>query len=398
VILLSLATLAAAVVAYGVHPDWARWHHGLQLILLTRRLQWPLLSVTILLCIALIVWMIIGRRRPWWLVGLAPVLALLAHRFAIDPDNAFLIDDRPQFVSPDAAPFVADDDWVVGVMDQDDALAYPYALLYRAPLVVQSAQESPMLLMWSAFANRALAMRIDRSIKARDLEIISMPANALLIYNTRLGQFINGLTGRTMDGQKPAGFGTSIPTIKTTWKRWRALHPQTRVLASTAADDRGAPTQPLLPFYPMPSNTGGLPIQATVALVATNPPVAVLDSDVAQRPTNFSDPSILVIRQRSTGSALAFDRQADNDLFPSFAAAASRKFPQAAMIDSDSATLWTADGRAIDGPLKGKRLVEIPTDDQLYFSVMRAWYPDLRVLTPLPASAPAQPHRVGRPR
>lgn len=392
-ILLSLATLAAAVVAYGVHPDWARWHHGLQLILLTRRLQWPLLSLTIVLCIALIAWMIIGRRRPWWLVGLAPVLALLAHRFAIDPDNAFLINDRPLFVSADAAGFMADDDWVVGLMDQDGALAYPYGLLYRAPLVVQSAQESPMLLMWSVFANRALAMRIDRSIKARDLEIVSMPANALLIYNTRLGQFINGLTGRTMDGQKPAGFGTTIPTIKTTWKRWRALHPQTRVLASTAQDDPRAPTQPLLPFYPMPSDAGGLPTQTTVALVATNPPVAVLDRDVPLRPANFSDPSIVVIRQRTTGSALAFDRQADNDLFPSFVSAANRRFPQAVMIDSDSGSLWTTEGRAIDGPLKGRRLEEIETDDQVYYGVLRAWYPALRILNPLPAPAFAQPRQ-----
>jgi hypothetical protein len=239
-------------------------------------------------------------------------------------------------------------------------------------------------------------MRIDRSIKARDLEIISMPANALLIYNSRLGQFINGLTGRTMDGQKPAGFGTTIPTVKTTWKLWRTLHPQTRVLTSPARDDPPTPTQPLLPFYPMPPDAGGLPIQTTVVVVATNPPVAVLDSDVAQKPANFSDPSIVVIRQRTTGSALAFDRQADNDLFPSFAAAANRKFPQAAMIDSDSGTLWTTDGRAVDGPLKGKRLAEIQTDDQVYYGVMRVWYPALRILNPLPAPAIAPPQRAGR--
>jgi hypothetical protein len=383
--LLFLATLTAAVVAYGVHPDWARWRHGLELILLTRRFQWPLLSLTIVLCVALIAWMIIRRRRPWWLLGLAPVLALLAHRFAIDPNNTFHIDDRPLFVSADSAAFVADDDWVVGLIDRDDALAYPYAALYRAPLVVQSGQESPMLLMWSPFANRALAMRIDRSIKARDLEIISMPANALLLYNNRLGQFINGMTGRTMDGQKPAGFGATIPTIKTTFKRWRTLHPQTRVMSPAGSTDSHAPTQPLLPFYPMPHNAAGLPIQTTVALIGSYPPVAVLDSDLAQGPANFSDPAMVLIRQPITASALAFDRQADEDLSPLFAPTTNKKFPQAAMIDSDSRSLWTADGRAVDGPLKGKRLKPIAVEDGVYYSVLRAWYPDLPLLAPLPA-------------
>ena len=49
------------------------------------------------------------------------------------------------------------------------------------------------------------------------------------------------------------------------------------------------------------------------------------------------------------------------------------------MIDSDTASFWTIDGRAVDGELKGARLREIPVEDGLWLNVMRFWCPQLPV-------------------
>ena len=129
----------------------------------------------------------------------------------LDPDNAFFVNAQPTFISARGATFLMDDDWVVGLTNEGDPTAYPFSVLYPAPLVVQADQFTPMLLMWSPFANRAVAVKIDRSIKARELEILSMPANTLLVYNARIGQFINGVTGKTPAGQKPDGFVGKFP-------------------------------------------------------------------------------------------------------------------------------------------------------------------------------------------
>jgi hypothetical protein len=418
--LLVLAGLAAGVLAYGVHPAWAQYPHGFEFILLSRRLQWPLFAVVLILCVALLGMIISGRRRAWWLIGLSPILALLAHRFVLDPSNTFVVNAQPSFVSATQATFLSDDDWVVGLQNEGDPTAYPFFALYPAPLVVQADQFTPMLLMWSPFANRAVAMKIDRSIKAGELEILSMPANTLLVYNARIGQFINGVTGKTTAGQKPAGFVAEIPTIKTTWRQWRELHPQSRVLMPLAKLRAGiAPSGPVLPFYPMPAyakqigsstrpsatrpqvaviGTSGMSqiSEPTVALICTTQPSAVLDADIANGPVNVSNLPLaaLLLRDPLTGAVKGFDRQVQGDLFPRFRAKTLKAFPAATLADTDTNSAWTSSATAIDGPLKGEKLHPIAVDDGIYLSVLRVWYPDLPILDPMVLPPEPRPVRI----
>jgi hypothetical protein len=393
--------------AYGTNPFWAQFHHGLELILLTRRLQWPIVALSLSLCLGLLALVIGGRRRTWWLLGLAPVLALFAHRFATDPFAAFSILDPPQFVAADQASFLADSDCVVGISFNGEHYAYPFSVLYAYPVVVQSDREQRLLLLWSAYANRMLATTIDHSLKSRELEIVSMPANVLLVYNSRLGEFINGVTGRTMDGALPVGFETRIATCKTTWQAWRRLHPATQVLAPPAGAPSNLPASPVMPFYPMPPGT--VAPATRVALIAATqpsatsaPPVAVYDAALGASPVNLDDGPLplLLLRDPATGSLRGFVRQVKQDLVPTFRPHRFPKFPSATLTDSDSNSAWTSDGVAVDGPLKGERLSSADLDDQVYLDVIGPWYPGLVVLQPPPPAndlnATAPQPRSGR--
>lgn len=393
-LLLLFAAIPAAVVAYGIDPTWAQYPHGIELILFARRFQGPLIAITLILCLAVIALMIAGKRRAWWLIGLAPIVALLGHRFMWNPQNAFLVNIRPDFVTADHASFMTNDDWVVGLIDGPDAVAFPYASLYSRPLLVRSNQPDPMMLMWSPFANTAVAERVDRSIRAEELDVVCMPANALLVYDSRVGQFINGITGKNMHGQTPTGFLSPIPTIKTTWVRWLALHPATLVLAppiQTAAVSH----RPVLPYFPMPKDSTDLTPETRIALIRNSPPAAILDADLTAEVTNFSNPLVVLIRDPATRSLIAFDRHVDQDLIPAFSARSFKKFPQAMMIDSDSGSAWTATGQAVDGPLKGKKLESVEIEDGLYLGVTQFWFADLALAHALP---PPSIHEASVPR
>jgi hypothetical protein len=383
ILILLLAAIAAALVAYGIDPAWAQFPHGFELILFSRRFEWPLIALALLLCIVMIALIVAGKRRAWWLVGLAPILALVGHRFATNPENGFLVNAEPVFVSADQASFVRPDDSVVGLIDGTDAVAFPFASLYSRPLVVRGLATAPMVLMWSPFADCARAYRIDHSIQTNELEIVSMPANALLVYNSRIGQFINGLTGLTSDGRVPEGFGSRIASIKTSWDRWVKAHPNTMVLVPPDADAQ-APRRAVLPYFPMPADRANSDPDATVGLIGGSSPVAIRDADIGADPVNFADPPIVVLRDPGTGAVMAFDRQVDEDLIPTFSARRFRRTPQAMMTDSDSATAWTADGRALDGPLKGKKLQRLDVEDGVYLRVAGYFFKNLKVLDPLP--------------
>lgn len=375
------ALLAAAVVAYGTHPNWAQHEWGLELIYLSRRLQWPLVALCLGLCIGLIGLVISGRQRTWWLIALAPILAMFVYRFSTRSLNAFAVIENPVFVRAVESNHLADDAYVVGLKFGDEHYAYPYELLYTRPVVVQQDHDRRMMLMWSAFANRAAAVHIDRDLKARDLEIVSMPANALLLYNQRLGEFINGLTITNRAGKRPAGIGAPITTHKLRWVEWRERHPQTRVMAPLPAS-RNAPAAPALPYYDLPPEAGEvLPVAESVVVVLTDPPIAISDDRIQNQPMNLRADGvpILLLRDRQTGRIRAFDRRVESDLTPIFRLNTDPRRKDVALVDSDTTIGWSAAGQAIDGnpDRRGMQLTELPVESHLYWGVMKFWFPNL---------------------
>jgi hypothetical protein len=404
--ILMAAIAAAAVSAYGADPGWMHYHWGLEFIMLSRRLQWPLLALALAACALTISFVIGGRWRAWWLVGLAPVLALFAHRFVTDPARAWQVDGDAAFVTADQAKYVADSDWVVGLNFDGEDYAYPYNVLFENPVVAQAVPRRRLLLIWSPYANRAVAMETDWALKPRELEIVSMPANAALVYNGRFGQFINGITGLTPDGQRPTGVLARVPTEKMTWGTWRKLHPDTMVLRPPDGWQSGAPAVPLAPRYPIPGSSGGNEI---VAFIDGDRPAAISESDVTTAPLNLvaNDNPLLVFRG-SDNVIRAFARQANGDLTPRFYPVSLPGHSTVAFTEADSKSYWAADGRAIDGLLKGEKLAPFDVDDSVSLDVMRYWYPTLTVIKPQPGDVGVPPslpraarhrklHRMRRP-
>src|SRR5438445_173573 len=89
--------------------------------------------------------------------------------------------------------------------------------------------------------------------------LLSLALIALVVYDKRLGQFVNGLTGRTMARQKPTGFVAPLPSGTMTWKKWRELAPETKVMAPVAGAGMG-PSVPLPPAYPVPPAKSASPL------------------------------------------------------------------------------------------------------------------------------------------
>jgi hypothetical protein len=347
------------------------------MIMTARRLEWPLVTLCLLLCVALLGLVIANKRRSWWLIGLAPVLALFVHHFHPPRSQRLYTLDAPEaFVGAANDPLVQDDDWVVGVVFEDQSYALPYTVLYSTPLVFITDYDKRMILMWSARANHATAWRLTHELKPRDLEIVSTPADTVLLYNRRLGKFMIALTGQTIDGEKPIGFAQPIATTKTTWMIWRRQHPATKILR--AFEKLEAPTGPILPTM-----TGriidGAPADTPVTVIQTSPLLAILPDSIGKQALNTAagPTRLLILRDPSTQRLHAFDRNVKEDLFPTFTLKSDKKHPDAIMVDSDTNSWWSADGKAVDGMLKDTKMKEIPIEENLYWGVMRYWYPKM---------------------
>lgn len=383
--------------AYGTNAFWAQYSHGIGLIIWSRRLEWPLVTLCLLLCLGLLALVISGRRRAWWLIGLGPVLALFAHHFLMDPNSGLKIVDGPGFVSAANAHSISDNDYVVGLHFGDGAYAYPYSVLYDNPVVIQSDHDKRMMLMWSAYANRAVAQTITHDVKGRDIEIVSMPANALLLYNRSDGQFINGLKGRLMDGQKPHGFVNPIVVSTMTWRDWVGLNPKTQVMQPIVKPrTTNPPHEPILPSNPMPPAILDYPPTTRIVLVGTTQPAALRSDEVGSEPRNVmvdGEPAF-VFRDARDKPVRAFSSHLKKqDLFPHFTLDVHHKYKGAMFIDSDTGSGWSESGNWVDGmkdvrqEMKGTRLTPLPVQDGLYWGVMKFWYPQLKLTAPSTQSA-----------
>ena len=375
-----LATLTAAAMAYGTDPRWVQHPWGLGVIMLARRMQWPLIALSLILCLALLALVISGKRRAWWLIALAPVLALFVHRFMTAPANRYAVLDEPALVAATDAKHLRDDDHVVGIVFNERAYAYPYAALWNAPVIVQSDREHRMLLIWSAYANAATALEVSRGLKARDLDIVGDPADSLLIYNARTGQFLVGLTGRTSGGALPNEVEATLASSATTWARWRASHPDTQVLAVVG---RG----PRTPVAPRVSSS---PDAQTPLVIVRHEEshLGISTRDLADAPLNLKvgDVPVVVLRDPASGEIRAFDRRLEEDLVPQFRAASEARHKErgVVMVDQDTNSGWSAKGVAIEGSKdwRGRKLLPLEVRQGVYLGPARFWYPNLTLYAP----------------
>jgi hypothetical protein len=249
-------------------------------------------------------------------------------------------------------------------------------------------------------ANCARVFEIDRNLKARDLEVVAQPASALLIYNARVGQFINAVRGEKADGGKPSGFESPIASRKMSWKQWKLLHPDTRVMTSDVIDP-AAPVIPVAQQSPVFADMSHQPDER-IAFIPTTQPLAIQDSDIARGPinTNAGTLPVLVFRDETTGITRAFDRRVEADLIPRFELNRDAKRKDVKFIDRDTGAGWSANGVAIDGAseMKGKKLHPVEIEDGLYFGVMKHWYPNLELYeSPNKPQAPSNAYATTAP-
>jgi hypothetical protein len=288
----------------------------------------------------------------------------------------------------------------------DQPYAYPYATLFSNPVIVQSQREKRMLLMWSAFANAATALEVSREVKGRDLEVVSDPADSLLVYDSRNGQFLVALTGEPPGGGKMDGIDGALRAVKDPWGRWVAEHPDTKVLALAGS----GPKAPVLPHpLPGPAPTTAPAIASSapsvprlVVLIGEDPPLAIPADQIGAAPLNATagDVPVLLFRDPKTGRVRAFDRHVEEDLIPTFSAAnGSAKHKHAFLVDSDTGSGWSAGGVAVDGDkaLKGKRLKPVEVREDVYLGPARFWFGKLTLYGGEATAAPALPAQESAP-
>ncbi len=140
-------------------------------------------------------------------------------------------------VPADAAP-LRDSDLVIGVAIGDEARAYPVNPMWEPAREVlnDTVAGTPVSVTWCPVAHTAAVY--DSRVEGRRVElgVVGLRDGVSVLYDTGTGTWWSQVAGHALRGPMEGRELRPVPSVLTTWGRWRRLHPRT-----TVSVDPGAP-------------------------------------------------------------------------------------------------------------------------------------------------------------
>jgi hypothetical protein len=142
--------------------------------------------------------------------------------------------DHAPLLHEKEATYLTPDEPVLGVEIAGDARAYPLRILDWHGVANDTVGRTPVALAWCRACGSAVLYRTDSSRGTLTLAASGRSREGdQLLEDSQTGTLWQQLTGRPVEGPL-AGSGIelqALPVVLTSWRSWRGLHPETRVLS-----------------------------------------------------------------------------------------------------------------------------------------------------------------------
>ncbi|MDN3669038.1 DUF3179 domain-containing protein [Echinicola jeungdonensis] len=292
---------------------------------------------------------------------------------------------NPNFISASEAIYLSDEDLVLGYVDLNEAKAYPHRILDWHEIINDDINEISMAVIYCPLTGTGIAW--DRNIgKGKTTFGVSG-----LLYNTNIipydratdtnwSQILLKAVNGDLAGQNPK----TINLVETSWKNWREMFPQTKVVSTITGHNRNYGFYPYGSYrtnetilFPVSKRDNRLhPKERVLGIIHEN-------SVKAYRIEMFGEVNSLILDQFGTNDLVIVGNKTKN-----FIVAFNRKLPDGTLLDFEvvenkGATIlkdqegnqWDIMGRAVSGPREGERLKAMPQMIGYWF----AWAPFYKV-------------------
>jgi hypothetical protein len=204
--------------------------------------------------------------------------------------------------------------------------------------------------------------------------------NSLIMQDIETGSLWSHVTGEALEGPAKGQRLHIIPSVQTTWSKWVRQHPETKLLKK----DRAVTSSAYESYFKDPEKIGifrarwlaeKMPGKTLVYGIARAPhALAVTDSALDGLVSATLGETPMVVRRGADGGVRAFVAEIDGE--------ALELAPVSATLAKDRGTGSTWDlerSAAIDGPLKGRVLEELPVT-AVYWFAWSSFYPNTAVV------------------
>jgi thiol-disulfide isomerase/thioredoxin len=275
--------------------------------------------------------------------------------------------DRPTHKAAAAATHMRDDDWVLGVVVAGRACAYPWWVIKNYHVVNDVIGGVPVAVAFCEQCSGGAAFRRERKGRVLGMAVAGVYNGTIVLKDRETGTLWAPFSGRALEGPLVDEKLERLPVALAHWDEWTTRHPKTEVIWAepSARGGHGSWYRPgkwgivtemgstLETWDPrLPENTMVYGVESGTS--AKSYPLArvgarqgVVNDEVGGTP--------VVVVARGDLEAAGFDRRLGGRVL-TFRPAAE---PGAAMADAETGSLWSLDGDAISGALRGQRLAPL---------------------------------------
>jgi hypothetical protein len=292
-------------------------------------------------------------------------------------------DAIPALTDPPTAPaegpgidYLLDEDRVMGIQVGEATLAVPLNILWWHEIVNLDMEGRQLAITHCPLTGSSLVF--DRSPLAGARFGVSglLYRNNLMMYDRTTGeslwpQMVRGARCGPRDGTPLSTY----PVLEMTWKGWRTLHPETRVVTSGTGfglnyavypyDDYDEIDNPET-LFPMPDSDARRPPKERVLGIPSGDGGVALPFGELERSGSFAAVSVagtVVFWDARHRAAMAYRPEVEGKTL-TFTSSPT------AIIDAETLSEWRVDGSAISGPLAGRRLEPV---SEAYVAFWFAW-------------------------
>lgn len=288
---------------------------------------------------------------------------------------------NPKAVGPEseAVSDLRDDDRVIALLGADPPLAVPRKLLNQHEIVNLEWNDRSVAITHCPLTVSSLAF--DRSVVDGAKFGVSglLFHNNLVMFDKREDQSLWPQMSRRATCGSSAGTSMEmVPVLDLRWEHWRTLHPDTRVLPVRVS---GQNTRSVARNAPRPrtgTSTGQHRKQSTPSgLVLGLPGRGQIRGDEGPKVNSggiafpfrrlATDTGARVVRV-SSGTVLFWSQDARTAMV--YESSSRFLVDGGQILDEDTGSVWTIEGRAVEGPRKGDQLRPVSS---AYVALWSAW-------------------------
>lgn len=272
-----------------------------------------------------------------------------------------------------------DSDIVIGAVVGGVARAYPVIHLWYPDghVVNDSLAKTPIAASWCPLALSGAIYSRERAGKVLELGAMAEPDQGVLqLYDRATHERFNQVSGRAIGPTPPGEALRRLPSLLTTWGRWKALHPDTSLYVQDPPPSPPAHfNEELLARVVLTSEGPVRDRDWVVGLKGTSGTAAFLTRHLAENRTaneSFEGRPILFFLTEDLTTAVAWERTVDGRTL-TFTAEGDR------VKDAETGSTWEPmTGRAVAGPLSGRSLVRVASTTAIWHA-WKTQFPDSKV-------------------